>query len=86
MTRAINDGWKFVKEGGIYQFKHGSLLLEVKVLKDNSNETKYNFLVQPIRGTDKDFLKHPMIVEYPKKGNKYTKDAPEFYEFAEYDF
>jgi hypothetical protein len=86
MARPSNNGWDFVKVGGIYQYKEDSFLATVKILEDNSTDDAYSFKLEV----------HECNYELPPQNGVFeiyhTKDSGiysgmmQLYEHVEYSF
>ena len=85
MARSENNGWYFVKVGGIYHYNDdgicivNAVIAMVKILEDNSNDEFYDFLVKRVKG-GKEFGDEPFEICHRKNIGGIYSGMPQFYE------
>lgn len=83
MARVNNNGWDFVKVGNQYQYKEGSFIAMVTVIKDESNDEFYNFELRVNKSTDRG-MSNDFIIVWSKSFDGYFSGMPQFFEKEEY--
>ena len=85
MARPENNGWDFVKVGGVYQYKEegigigSAVVAMVEILGDNSSDEFYDFTVKRVKG-GKEFGDMPFGVSHKKNIGGIYSGMPQFYE------
>ncbi len=83
MARANNNGWDFVKEGEIYQYKEDGYIAMIKILKDNSNEEFYDFELEIIKAT-MDIGQPEFNISHNKEISGYYSGMIQLYKHEDY--
>jgi len=84
MARANNNGWDFVKEGGIYQYKEEGCVAMVKIIKDTSDAECYKFEIEVLASDGGILAGEEFSVSHSKNPGGYWNEMTQFYSTAVY--
>lgn len=84
MARANNSGWDFVKEGNIYQYKEEGCIAMVKIIREYSDNDKYQFDVVVLASDGNFPAGRQFSVMHTKNPGGYWNEMPQFYSDIEY--
>jgi len=83
MARGIDNGWDFVKEGGIYQYKEDYLICMVEILNDNSDKDGYSFVIR-VLSSNIDNIGDTFTVYHKKNDHGIYSGMSQFYRTPKY--
>lgn len=78
-----NEGWDFIKEGAIYQYKEDGMVCMVRVLEDFSDEACYRFRIK-VLASNRPVVGEEFLITYTKSQTGYYSGMSQFYETPEY--
>lgn len=78
-----NEGWDFVKQGEVYQYKEDGMVCMVRILEDYSDEASYRFRVK-VLASNRNIAGQEFLVSYTKGLSGYYSGMSQFYELPEY--
>ena len=84
MSRAVNNGWDFVKVGKQYQYKEDWFIAMVTILEDNSDEGNYRFKLRVDKATEQPPQNGEFEIMHDKTFNGVYSGMIQLYETEEY--